>query len=374
MKLIVSKTAIESAATILSKVIATKNTLPILGSILCEVENNTMCMTASDTQVRMSVPVTLESADGNGRFCVQAQSLVAALGQLAEQQLEITTEDNTFTIKHGSGEQYFPIENADEYPKADTEQYDEALEAISGDMLREALKRTMWATSRDEIRMATTGVSFALNDGWLEIVASDGKVLALSSHDLTDKVKADRIGSFIMPAKVAKILAEVLTGEATIEWNANWGHVSLGQYDICFRLVNATYPPYGRVIPKEPPFTATISRVEILNALRRVLPFATDNIQSRTVRLAFGSDTLKLTGENTNFAMGAHDQITIQFEHPDMKIGVNGLSLITLLTKLEGEKVEIHLTSPDRAVVITPQEQPGKTNITMLAMPLLLSE
>ena len=116
MQLTVKKSAIESAAKILSKVIVTNNPLPILADILCEVSDNQMKMTASDSEIDITATVELETMEGDGRFCVNADNLIDGLAQLPEQTITIiaTTEsDNRFTIRHDSGETFFPIESAD---------------------------------------------------------------------------------------------------------------------------------------------------------------------------------------------------------------------------------------------------------------------
>ena len=62
MKLIVSKKEIERAVKNLCRVINPKNALPILGDILCEVDEQerTLMMTASDSEIWLRHTLALE--------------------------------------------------------------------------------------------------------------------------------------------------------------------------------------------------------------------------------------------------------------------------------------------------------------------------
>lgn len=376
MKLIVSKAAIEGAANMLSKVINAKNALPILGDILCEVKDQKMQMTASDSEVTMSTTIALETMEGEGRFCVSAEKLKDALSQLAEQPVTIlaTTEsDMRFTLQHSTGETFFPLENADEYPLPMAETYNETLEDLKGDWLRDALKRTLWATANDDLRPVMNGVFFGLDEGYLDIVASDGHVMVKSRYSVIEKVELNRCGSFIMPKKVAKILGEIVSeDDVTMEWNDRWAHVHLWDYDINFRLIEGKYPNYNSIIPQDQPLTAKVPRALMVNAIRKVLPFT--NNSSMILCMNFEANLLTLTGDDYDFSQGATDKITVEYAGDPIAIGAKGSGLLTLFAKLSGQEVDVHMTDPSRAIVIEPSEQPEDCEILMLTMPMLLND
>ena len=87
MKLIISKTALEMAVKNICRVINTKNALPILGDVLCMVDEQqqTITMTGSDTEAWLTYQLALQGCEGEGRFCVSATSLLDALTPLSEQ-------------------------------------------------------------------------------------------------------------------------------------------------------------------------------------------------------------------------------------------------------------------------------------------------
>ena len=95
MKLQISKTALEMAVKNICRVINTKNALPILGDVLCMVDEQqqTITMTGSDTEAWLTYQLALQGCEGGGRFCIGADLLRDALSELPEQPVTIHFTD-----------------------------------------------------------------------------------------------------------------------------------------------------------------------------------------------------------------------------------------------------------------------------------------
>lgn len=87
MKLQISKTAMEMAVKNICRVINAKNALPILGDVLCMVDEQqqTITLTGSDTEAWLTYRLALQGCEGGGRFCIGADLLRDALSELPEQ-------------------------------------------------------------------------------------------------------------------------------------------------------------------------------------------------------------------------------------------------------------------------------------------------
>lgn len=90
MKIVVSKTVIEKAVSNICRVINSKNALPILGDILCQVneQSKMMTLTGSDSEIYLVYTISLKEVEGGGEFCVDAGFLKKALAELKEQPVE----------------------------------------------------------------------------------------------------------------------------------------------------------------------------------------------------------------------------------------------------------------------------------------------
>lgn len=378
MKIIVSKSAIDGAVKNLSKVINKRNALPILGDILCEVKDQKMVMTGSDSEVIIITSIPLDMQDGEGKFCVGAKHLKDALSQLQEQPVTIsvnTDSDMRLTIHHQTGEIFFPADSPDEYPQLATLKYNETLEDFNGECLRDALKRSLWAVSNNDMRPIMTGVNFALKDGCLDIVASDGHVLVKSSYPLINKTSRHRIGSFLMPKKAANIIKDLIdTDKVKIEWNDRYAHIRLSQYDITFRLIDGKYPSYDKIIPTEQPLLAKVSRAHIMSSLRKVMPFTHDSCGIMMIRMSFDNDKIRLDSDDYELSTGASDTLTVEYQFQPITIGMNGSRLSSAIKHLDGDDISINMTDQRSAIVLRPSEHHDDFNVLTLVMPVLLDE
>jgi DNA polymerase-3 subunit beta len=377
MKLIVNKALLGEAANLLARVINPKNALPILGDVLFDVKNNEVTLTASDSEVTMSTTIGLDTMEGEGRFCVSADQLRASLAELTDEKVTIiaTTEsDNKFTLQHQSGETYSPIDNADEYPLPKSETLPEPV-SLEGIQVREALKRSLWATATDDLRPIMNGVCFALKDGWLDVVTCDGLVLVKSHINVIKGAKITDEFRMTLPKKAANILSGVLSGDAVkVSWNEHSCRMEFWPYTLDMRLVEGKYPNYDAIIPDDQPLTAIVPRAFALCSLKKVLPFSSDNQGSHLIRLSFTKDRMKMTAEDFDFAKGSHDSFYIDYPHSEIEIGVSGSRLAAILSKLSGGEMQMGMSDPSRAITFEPNEQDEDCEVLMLTMPMLLND
>lgn len=377
MKIIVNRALLGEAANLLARVINPKNALPILEDVLFEVKDNEVTPTASDSEVTMSTTIGLDEMEGDGRFCVSAKELSSALAELTDEKVTIiaTLESNMrFTLQHNSGETFFPIDNADEYPLPKQEQVSEPV-TLKGYQVKDALKRSLWATATDELRPIMNGVCFALKDGWLDIVTSDGHVMvkshinAIEGAQMTDEFRIN------IPKKAAMLLGGVLSVDSVkVSWNEHSCRMEFWPYTLDMRLVEGKYPNYNSIIPKDQPLTATVPRSLALCSLKKVVPFSADNHGLHMVRMSLTKDRMKLTAEDFDCAKGSHDSFFVDYLHEDIEIGVSGSRLAAILSKLGGGEILMSLTDPSHAMTFEPSEQDEDCEVLMLAMPMQLSE
>lgn len=374
MILTLSSIALSNCLTTLSRVINSKNPLPILDCFLFEVKGNELKITASDGENTLISKVVLEEADSEGIFAVSNSTILNAVKELPEQplNLDVNLEENTIKVIYQNGMYDFTIQNGNEYPR--TEEIAENAHTImlDGNELNVNITRSLFATAQDEIRPVMNGVYFDLKEDGLSIVASDGHKLV---KNVLFSVKDENPSSFILPKKPASLLKSILTkdcGDVTIQYNDKNAVFSFNNGTLICRLIEGKYPNYNSVIPKENPNCITIDRKLLLSALKRVLPFASES--SQLVRLHIDENELILSSEDIDFATSAKERLACDYEGQKMDIGFKGSSLQEILGNIECNEVTIHLGDPSRAGIIEPVEQPDKEEILMLIMPMLLND
>ena len=98
MRFNVSSTALLARLQSISKVIASKNSLPILDNFLFNLEGDKLTITASDAEIRLETSIEVMNASGSGLFAVSAKILLDPLKELPEQPLMFDINDNNLEI------------------------------------------------------------------------------------------------------------------------------------------------------------------------------------------------------------------------------------------------------------------------------------
>ena len=373
MRFTLSSTALSSKLVALSRVINSKNALPILGDFLFEIDGNTLHLTASDSENVMKTQLELTESDGSFRFAIGNHDLLEAVKGFSEQPItfDVNLEQNLVKISYQNGLFSLPVDNADEYPVAQS--VNEFAKAITlpNAVLAENITRTIFATAQDELRPVMNGIYFDLSTDNLAVVASDGHKLV---RNKIFTVKSDEPSAFILPKKPAGLLKNLLGkdgGDVTIRFDERNAEINYGDGVLQCRLIEGRYPNSNSVIPQNNPNEVRVDRLGLLAALRRVQPFANDS--SNLVRFHVEGSTLQLDAEDYDFSKTATERMICEYNGNPMSIGFKGNAFIEILSNIECPEVVIQLADSSRAGLVLPSEQPENQEILMLMMPMLIN-
>ena len=374
MKFVVSSTALLNHLQAISRVIISKNTLPILNCFLFELSNGKLSVTASDTETTMSTSLMTNECDSDGRFAISSKTILDALKELPEQPLsfDVNLENLEITVQYLNGKYNVVGQNADEYPQAMSLGNNAVRVDIEAGILMNGINRTLFATGDDELRPIMNGVYFDITTDDITIVASDGNKLV---KDQTTAAKGNEKAAFILPQKPAALIKNLLpkeTGIVSIEFDDRNAVFTLENYRMVCRLIEGRYPNYNSVIPQNNPNKITIDRLQFLSALRRVSVFSSQI--SSLVKLHLQDNQITISAQDIDFSTSAEESLNCQFEGTPMSIGFKSTFLIDILNNIPSEEVVIQLADPSRAGVIIPSEQEENEMLLMLLMPMMLND
>jgi len=375
MKFIVSSTTLFSALQSVSKVIATKNTLPILDSFLFDLEGEKLTITASDVETRLITSLEVINPEGKGgRFAIEAKRLVDPLKELPEQPLTIEVDDNTMfvNVDYTNGKFNIPGQNGDAYPQHKPLKDNAISVIIESQVLLNGISRSVFAIADDELRPVMNGVFFDFFPDNLTIVASDGhKLMRLRIHSVQSNERA----SFILPRKPATLLKGLLPksqDSVTVSFDENNVFVKTATFEMICRLIEGRYPNYNAVIPIDNPNLATIDRMSFLTALKRVSVFA--NQSTGLVKVEVTENQIAIYAQDIDFSTSGEEKVECQYSTTPLEIGFKASCLIDILSNISSDHVIFQLADGSRAGVMVPEENKEKEDLLMLLVPLLLSD
>ena len=374
MKFIVSSTALFSHLQAISRVINSKNSLPILDCFLLELQDGTLSMTASDNETTLSTSIEVNEFDGDDRLAVSSKTLLEALKEIPEQPLsfQINPSNLEITVQYQNGKYSLMGQNADEYPQTQELGSNAVQVNIPADVLMGGVNRSIFATADDELRPVMNGIYFDITPEDITLVASDGHKLVRCK---TFAAHSDEKAAFILPKKPANLLKNLLPkeqGDVQIGFDDRNASFTLENYRMVCRLIEGRYPNYNSVIPQNNPHKATIDRAAFISALRRVSVFSSQ--ASSLIKLSLSENQMKISAQDIDFSTSAEETIICQYEGNAMSIGFKSSFLIDILNNLSAQNVVIELADPSRAGVIVPEEQEENEDILMLLMPMMLND
>ena len=371
MKFIVNSTALLRELQKLNGVISSNNTLPILDNFLFSISNNEMTIVASDLETTMISTISVES-DINGEITIPARILMDTLKTFSNQPLTFIVDTTSFGIEMSSeiGNYKLAGQNADEFPKT-PKLSGSTSNVIKGDILANAINKTLFASGNDELRPVMSGMFCELSPEKITFVATDAHKLV--KHSRTD-ISSDRTASFILPKKPLTILKNNINSDAEVklEFNDTNALFTFNNITIICRLIDGKYPNYDAVIPKENPNKLTINTVDLLSSIKRVSIYA--NKTTHQIRLKIAGSELQITSEDLDFSNKAEERLSCHYEGSDMEIGFNSKFVIDMLNNIGSEQVSLEMSAPNRAGIILPLDglKEGE-NTLMLVMPVMLN-
>ncbi|RLD63203.1 MAG: DNA polymerase III subunit beta [Bacteroidetes bacterium] len=375
MNFVISSTVLLNHLQAVSRVISSKNTLPILDNFLFQLSDNKLVVTASDLETTLISSIDIENFSGEGNIAIDAKRLTNILKEFSEQPLtfNVNTENLKVDILSENGKFSVVGQSGDDFPQLPSlkEEQSNSIQ-VNSEVVLNGVSKTLFATADDELRPVMNGVLFQLSPEDLTFVASDAHKLV--RYRRTD-VKADFTSSFILPKKPASLLKNIIPKDeqlVKIEFDDKNAFFEFADYKLVCRLVEGNYPNYQTVIPTENPNKLTIDRVAFYNTLKRVSVFS--NQASNLIKLDIKANQLTVSAQDIDFSISAVERINCQYEGEGMEIGFKSVFLVEILSNLSSSDVILELSDPSRAGILLPLDKENEDeDVLMLLMPMMIN-
>ncbi|HEX9997212.1 MAG TPA: DNA polymerase III subunit beta, partial [Abditibacterium sp.] len=270
MKFTCERSYLSDALGLARRAVSSRNTLPILSHILLETQDDRLRLTATDldTAIRCAVPASVVE---NGSVAVPAASLSDYVSKLPD--APITLEFKSGTLQLRCGPSKFKVPNAPGGDFPDVPEVSQGTEiCVPASTLKEMLRLSTFAASKDETRGLLTGVLFQARGNVLTLVATDTHRLAWNQAQIptTSSVPV----SAVVPAKPLVELERILKSSedeiVTVRFGSAQVQFQGNDATLVARLVDGQFPDHERIIPKLTARNVTFDRKALLQAMRRV--------------------------------------------------------------------------------------------------------
>jgi len=344
MKLQINRDHFSSALQLVSSVVGTRKTMPILQNVLLEAKGESLHLTTTnlDLGIRCAVKANVES---EGTVTLPVKDLARIVRELADIEVNLDTSGGTKATITTRGSVFNVVGmDSKEFPPL-PELTDSREFTISRTKLSSMLKSISYAQSINEERYMLKGVFFQLNESELSLVATDGRRLAVTSEKSSN---FDGLtGEFILPSmtvaeleklpKIGDQIGVTLTDRQAAfkmkesgDQEENLGYVDSIQ--LVSKVVEGKYPNFKQVIPKDDFNEAIIERELMQECVHRAAL-----VSEEKVTLRIKPREMEITGQSV---MGdACESMNIDYEGQDSIVSFNPRFLLDPLKSLTLDKV-----------------------------------
>ncbi len=340
-----------------------KSTMPILANVLLRTDGKDKLLVAA-TDLNVTVTAELPcKVEKEGGLTVGAKHLHEIVKSLPGEELYLKRTENHYAdIKAGKVE-YKVVGMPDrDFPKLPNHR-EVKFGKVDAATLRDMIAKTFFSISTDETRYHLNGVLFESDGKVGRMVSTDGHRLSKIERPLEGGPKLAQ--GIIVPRKGLMELRRALeTAEGQIELGIHQGHlfVRVGAVALSVKLIDAQFPPYDQVIPKENDKIVIASRAGLLDALRRISIMSSD----KTWGIKFGvkKGLLQVASDNPDLGE-AHEEMDVSYEGAALTIGFNAKYFIDLLAEMEGDEVKLELNGELDPGLVRPNDGKGYLGVVM---------
>jgi len=323
---------------VVSKAVAPKAPMPVLGNILLATEDGRLKLAATNLETTIITYVGC-SIQEEGSITVPARLLKEFISNLPAGTINLTTEHEILHVKSDKTKSKFNGINSDEFPELPTNTFEDNYVELDPKVFALTVSLVAFAAGNDDTRPIFTGVFINLENENMTIASTDG--FRLSERVL--KIQGESTNfSAVVPAKTLLEISKIYANaEQNIKMAVNGtGNMVFFHADDTFVtsiILEGQYPDYKRIVPKDSVLSAIFSSQDFVEAVKLTNIFAKEG--NSTIKVRFDPEG-KIRINTLAEESGEHEsEIVAEIEGDLMEIAFNSKYLLDYLNNVKTEKI-----------------------------------
>ena len=371
MKFTCEKEKIIKAINSVVKGVASKTTMPILEGILIQTNDKEIKLTTYDLEIGIEYVMECD-VEKQGSTVVNAIMFSEILRKLPNTNIEIVLNENNLLVIECEGSLYkLATMNPEEFPELPKIDIENSID-IEQNVLKDMIRKTIFAVSTEENRPIFTGCLFEVTDNKLNVVAIDGFRLGWKSHFLNKNIPDFKA---VIPGKTLNEINKIITDSfenIKIGISKNQALFEMENCKIVTRLLEGEFLNYSNVIPSNWETRVKVNKNNLQECFERIILISMSTIEKEKkypVNLLI--DIGKITISCANQTGDAKEEIYISTEGKNLEICVNPKYFLDALKVIEDEEIYINFGTSISPCIIKPIEE---GNYTYMILPIRLKE
>jgi len=355
MKFTIERAALLKALSHVQSVVERRTTIPILSNVLLRADAGQLALSATDMDVEIVERVAAR-IERDGQTTAPAHTLydiVRKLREGAQIEIEIPGGRNEMVLRSGRSTFTLACLPPEDYPVMSAGELPHRFALTAAD-LRTLIDRTRFAISTEETRYYLNGIylhSTKSNEApVVRAVATDGHRLA--RFEMTAPEGAAGMPGIIVPRKTVLELRK-LVDEGDEEVRISLGEtkirVAVGAAELTSKLIDGTFPDYGRVIPTGNDKELVVDKKDFEAAVDRVSTVSSE--RGRAVKLSLAGGRLMLSVTNPDSG-SATEEIEVEYDSDPIDIGFNSRYLLDIASQIKSDTARFQLADAGSPTIV----------------------
>ena len=373
MKIVCEKEKLLKCINSVVRGVPTRTTMPILEGIFIQTNKDKVKMTTYDLDLGIEYIVDCDVAE-EGNTVVNAVMFSEIIRKLPDTEIKIYVNEKNLLVIECEGSLYkLSTMNPEEYPELPKIDVEHSV-ITEQRILKDMIKKTIFAVSVEENRPIFTGCLFEIVNNKLNVVAIDGSRMGWVSTFLTEKTNNFKA---VIPGKTLNEVNKILTDSfdtIKIGIAKNQAVFEMENCKIVTRLLEGEFLNYQNVIPPSWETKIRINKNILQNCLERVSLISSSSVEKEKkypvkIKIEIGKVVLSCTNQTGD----AKEEIYIETEGKNLEIGVNPKYFLDALKVIEDEEIFIEFGSNISPCIIKPVEETAQDYIYMI-LPIRIKE
>jgi DNA polymerase-3 subunit beta len=326
---------------------------PILQNVKLDATQGGVALTATDLEIGIRHAVTGVDVQAPGSIVLSVARFGSILRENTDQTLHIESDGQGTTIRGERSKFQLPAENPAEFPPV-ADFSESAFFEIPARLLRELIRRTVFATDNESSRYALGGVKLEFDEGGITAVGTDGRRLAKMSGPIAAHGGAAAPQqNTIVPTRAMQLIERAIApsdAELQMAIRGNEFLVHSPRATIAARLLEGRFPDWRKVFPAAGSGTQIELAAGPTHAAVRQAAIVTSE-ESRGIDFTFGDGSVVLAGKAAEVGQ-SRVEVPIGYAGGELTITLDPRFVVDFLKVLDADKTfTIELKDSDSAAM-----------------------